>query len=93
MSDPTLPDNGFKNEMAWVWTTLKISTDSVYLKIFRILMKVSAVGIIALTLLSTEPIVQVVQPRFDQFQFRWLKNSAMKIGNAASNSLMLNHLK
>ena len=34
-------------------------THYVYLKIFRILIKVSAVGIIALTLLSTEPIVQV----------------------------------
>ena len=93
MSDPFLSDINIKNEMAWVWTTLKISTDSVYLKIFRILIKVSAVGIIALTLLSTEAIVQVVQPRFDQFQFRWLKNSAMKIENAASNSVMFNHLK
>ena len=59
MSDPFLSDINFKNEMAWVWTTLKIPTDSVYLKIFRILMKVNAVGIIALTLLSTEPIVQL----------------------------------
>ena len=23
MSDPTLSDNDFKNEMDWVWTTLK----------------------------------------------------------------------
>ena len=23
MSDPTLSDNDFKNQMAWVWTTLK----------------------------------------------------------------------
>ena len=42
------------------------NSDYVYLKIFRILIKVSAVGIIALTLLSTAPIVQVVQPRFDR---------------------------
>ena len=29
----------------------------------------------------------------DQFQFRWLNNSAIKIGNVVSNSLMFNHLK
>ena len=29
----------------------------------------------------------------DQFQFRWLNNSAIKIGNVVSNPLMFNHLK
>ena len=34
MSDPTLSDIGFKNEMAWVWTTLKMifETDFLALK-------------------------------------------------------------
>ena len=27
MSDPTLSDNDFKNEMDWVWTTLKLQVD------------------------------------------------------------------
>ena len=26
ISDPTFPDVDFKNKMAWVWTTLKLST-------------------------------------------------------------------
>ena len=27
MSDSTLSDNKFKNEMNWVWTTLKLQVD------------------------------------------------------------------